>query len=186
MLLLTLIAILSIAIVEGLDPYKGLLFSYYFYSFGKVKESYIVPIVSTTVYYIIGIIISALFSDGVDSLFERAIVFILLINYGIMKISMGKILHYTGNTKPKMLNVVKWSLVNSLIEMSPIVILALSILSKQGIVILLVVVLTFKELTFLLSTKNYRIILGLTKYNFDYFNLLTLPLLCTLVILPLL
>jgi len=85
-----------------------------------------------------------------------------------------------------MLNVVKWSLVNSLMQMSPIVILALSILSKQGIVILLVVVLTFKELTFLLSTRNYRIILGLTKYNFDYFNLLTLPLLCTLVILPLL
>jgi len=184
MLLLTLIAILSIATVEGLDPYKGLLFSYYFYSFGKVKESYIVPILSTIVYYIIGIIISALFS--VDSLFERAIVFILLVNYGIMKISMGKILHYAGNMRPKMLNVVKWSLVNSLMQMSPIVILALSILSRQGIVILLVVVLTFKESTFLLSTRNYRIILGLTKYNFDYFNLLTLPLLCALVILPLL
>jgi len=134
---------------------------------------------------LLGIIISALF-DGVDSLFERTMVFILLVNYGAMKISMGKILHYAGNMKPKILNVVKWSLVNSLMQMSPIVILALSILSRQGIVILLAIVLTFKELTFLLSTRNYRIILGLTKYNFDYFNLLTLPLLCTLVVLPLL
>ncbi|AEB95718.1 conserved hypothetical protein [Metallosphaera cuprina Ar-4] len=51
MLPLILIAILSVSLIEGLDPYKGLLFSYYFYVFNKVWESYLVPIVSGLLYY---------------------------------------------------------------------------------------------------------------------------------------
>ena len=72
MLPLTLIAILSLGIVEGLDPYKGLLFSYYFYSFRKVNESYIVPIISSITYYMIGIMIAVLFNIS-DNILTRGI-----------------------------------------------------------------------------------------------------------------
>jgi len=185
MLPLTLIAILSLGIVEGLDPYKGLLFSYYFYSFRKVKESYVVPIVSTITYYMIGIMIAVLFNIS-DNILTRGIMFSLLLVHVLIKLVIAKVLHYPGNMKPKILNVIQWSTLNSIIQMNFIILLTLSILSKLSLILLPIIVVIVRETTYCLSVKNNKILLKLTEYNFDYFYLMTVLLLAIVIILPLL
>ncbi|QXJ31072.1 hypothetical protein [Saccharolobus shibatae] len=185
MLPLTLIAILSLGIVEGLDPYKGLLFSYYFYSFRKVKESYVVPILSSITYYMIGILIAVLLNIS-DNALTRGIMFFLLLAHMLIKLIMGKVLHYPGNMRPKILNVIQWSTLNSIIQMNVIVLLTLSILSKLSLILLPITVVIVRETTYCLSVKNNRILLNLTEYNFDYFYIITISLLSIVLILPLL
>ncbi|QGA55445.1 hypothetical protein GFS03_13150 [Sulfolobus sp. E5-1-F] len=183
MLPLTLIAILSLGIVEGLDPYKGLLFSYYFYSFKKVKESYTVPIISSITYYMIGTLVAILLNISYNIL-TREIIFSLLIAHIFIKLVMGKVLHYPGNMKPKILNVIQWSVLNSIIQMNVIVLFTLSLLSKLSLILLPVTVIIVREITYCLSLKNNKILFNLTKYNFDYFYLITMSLLGTLIIIP--
>jgi len=185
MLPLTLIAILSLGIVEGLDPYKGLLFSYYFYSFRKVNESYIVPIISSITYYMIGIMIAVLFNIS-DNILTRGIMFSLLLVHVLIKLVIAKVLHYPGNMKPKILNVIQWSTLNSIIQMNFIILLTLSILSKLSLILLPIIVVIVRETTYCLSVKNNKILLKLTEYNFDYFYLMTVLLLAIVIILPLL
>ena len=185
MLPLTLIAILSLGIVEGLDPYKGLLFSYYFYSFRKVKESYVVPIVSTITYYIVGILIVEWLNIS-DNILTRGIMFSLLLVHVLIKLVIAKVLHYPGNMKPKILNVIQWSTLNSIIQMNFIILLTLSILSKLSLILLPIIVVIVRETTYCLSVKNNKILFKLTEYNFDYFYLMTVLLLAIVIILPLL
>jgi len=185
MLPLTLIAILSLGIVEGLDPYKGLLFSYYFYSFRKVNESYIVPIISSITYYMIGIMIAVLFNIS-DNILTRGIMFSLLLVHVLIKLVIAKVLHYPSNMKPKILNVIQWSTLNSIIQMNFIILLTLSILSKLSLILLPIIVVIVRETTYCLSVKNNKILLKLTEYNFDYFYLMTVLLLAIVIILPLL
>ncbi|MEM3802751.1 MAG: hypothetical protein QW183_07985, partial [Saccharolobus sp.] len=94
MLPLTLIAILSIGLIEGLDPYRGLLFSYYFYTFNKVKESYLIPIISTISYYILGLLVIIFFINFDYTQTLRLIMFSLLILHSSLKVLMGKVMHY--------------------------------------------------------------------------------------------
>jgi len=185
MLPLTLIAILSLGIVEGLDPYKGLLFSYYFYSFRKVKESYVVPIVSTITYYIVGILIVEWLNIS-DNILTRGIMFSLLLVHVLIKLVIGKVLHYPSNMRPKILNVIQWSAINSIIQMNFIILLTLSILSKPSLILLPITVIIVRETTYCLSVKNNKILFKLTEYNFDYFYLMTVLLLAIVIILPLL
>jgi hypothetical protein len=185
MLPLTLIAILSLGIVEGLDPYKGLLFSYYFYSFRKVNESYIVPIISSITYYMIGIMIAVLFNIS-DNILTRGIMFSLLLVHVLIKLVIGKVLHYPSNMRPKILNVIQWSTLNSIIQMNFIILLTLSILSKLSLILLPIIVVIVRETTYCLSVKNNKILFKLTEYNFDYFYLMTVLLLAIVIILPLL
>ncbi|ACP56373.1 hypothetical protein [Saccharolobus islandicus] len=185
MLPLTLIAILSLGIVEGLDPYKGLLFSYYFHSFRKVNESYIVPIISSITYYMIGIMIAVLLNIS-DNILTRGIMFSLLLVHVLIKLVIGKVLHYPSNMRPKILNVIQWSTLNSIIQMNFIILLTLSILSKLSLILLPIIVVIVRETTYCLSVKNNKILLKLTEYNFDYFYLMTVLLLGIVIILPLL
>ncbi|ACP47485.1 conserved hypothetical protein [Sulfolobus islandicus Y.N.15.51] len=185
MLPLTLIAILSLGIVEGLDPYKGLLFSYYFYSFRKVNESYIVPIISSITYYMIGIMIAVLFNIS-DNILTRGIMFSLLLVHVLIKLVIAKVLHYPSNMRPKILNVIQWSTLNSIIQMNFIILLTLSILSKLSLILLPIIVVIVRETTYCLSVKNNKILFKLTEYNFDYFYLMTVLLLAIVIILPLL
>jgi hypothetical protein len=88
--------------------------------------------------------------------------------------------------KPKILNVIQWSTLNSIIQMNFIILLTLSILSKLSLILLPIIVVIVRETTYCLSVKNNKILLKLTEYNFDYFYLMTVLLLAIVIILPLL
>ncbi|TRM80954.1 hypothetical protein DJ524_05760 [Sulfolobus sp. D5] len=184
MLLPILIAILSV--IEGLDPYKGLLFSYYFYKFNKVRESYLVPVVSSMSYYALGILITLMLLNALivyNISILKIIIFYLLITHAIIKVLMGKVLHYTGSMKPFLINVVKWAIVNSIIQMNLILILSLSIFFKLAFIILVSITTITRELIFLLTSKiNHSILINLTKFNFDYIYSFLVVLLAIVII----
>jgi hypothetical protein len=183
MLPLILIVILSIGFIEGLDPYKGLLFSYYFYTFNKIRQSYLVPLVSSLFYYLLGSLAAIFFSFN-NTYLVRIVLFSLLLVHIVIKVIMGKVLHYTGNMKPSLINVVKWAFINSIIQMNLILFIALSYLFKLSFVIIILTTIVIKEVLFILSVKlNKRIMLILTNYNFDYIYSLAVLILSIILLL---
>ena len=112
--------------------------------------------------------------------------FSLLLVHVLIKLVIAKVLHYPGNMKPKILNVIQWSTLNSIIQMNFIILLTLSILSKLSLILLPIIVVIVRETTYCLSVKNNKILFKLTEYNFDYFYLMTVLLLAIVIILPLL
>ncbi|WP_338598379.1 hypothetical protein V6M85_07285 [Sulfolobus tengchongensis] len=186
MLLPILIATLSIGLIEGLDPYKGLLFSYYFHAFNKIRESYLIPILTALTYYLVGTLAVLTINVNYNGL-TGTLIASLLITHILIKILMGKILHYPGNMRPRIINVIVWSLVNSIIQMNMIVLLALSLFSKLNLVLIILTAIISRESIFLISIKyNRKILLTLTNYNFDYFYSIVIAFLCVVIILPLL
>lgn len=149
MLLPILIAILSLGFVEGINPHKGLLFSSYFYSFNKRLESYLLPLVITICYYLIGIIISLLVIIPHDPI-SKLILLNLILASIMMKIvcSSSNFLHYSGSMKPLLSNVIKWSLANSIIEMSPIEMIVANYLINLGFIIFFLANFITREIAF--------------------------------------
>ncbi|AGJ63734.1 Hypothetical Protein SiL_2298 [Sulfolobus islandicus LAL14/1] len=133
----------------------------------------------------IGIMIAVLLNIS-DNILTRGIMFSLLLVHVIIKLVIAKVLHYPGNMKPKILNVIQWSTLNSIIQMNFIILLTLSILSKLSLILLPIIVVIVRETTYCLSVKNNKILFKLTEYNFDYFYLMTVLLLAIVIILPLL
>ncbi|MBB5253719.1 hypothetical protein [Sulfurisphaera ohwakuensis] len=144
-----LIAILSLGIVEGINPHKGLLFSSYFYSFKKRLESYLLPPVITTFYYLLGIIISLLVIIPHDPIFKLMLLNLVSASI-IMKVicSSSNFLYYSGSMKPVLSNVIKWSLANSIIEMAPIEMIVANYLVNLGFIIFFLSNFVTREIAF--------------------------------------
>ncbi|MEM0072925.1 hypothetical protein [Metallosphaera sp.] len=183
MLPLILIAILSVSLIEGLDPYKGLLFSYYFYVFNKVWESYLVPIVSGLLYYSLGFFLTILLVNFDYTQSLRLIISYLLITHSLFKLFLGRIMHYTGNMRPSIPNVVKWSFLNSIIQMNATLLIGLWMLSKLSFVIVINTVIIVREIALYFSIKNSNLLLTLTRYNLDYIYVVLVLLVAILVLL---
>ncbi|ARM74666.1 hypothetical protein [Acidianus manzaensis] len=177
---LLLIPIVILSVLEGIDPHKGLLFSYYFYSF-KGNIAYLVPILTSIVYYLLGILL--VYVLPLDSSFLlKIIIFYLLLLHSIAKVLIGKILHYSGNMKPTLSNLITYSFVNSLLQMSLLLVLAIAVFMNY-IILFLVLSIIIKEIVFEFAKNSQKILLSLTKYNFDYIYVIGVLLIFSLLII---
>ncbi|BFH73085.1 hypothetical protein SJAV_10290 [Sulfurisphaera javensis] len=178
MLPLILTAILSLGVIEGVNPHKGLLFSYYFFSFKKVKESYLLPFFITFFYYLIGILIIVLIRISHSIISELILLYMIYMSIG-MKLIMGNFIHYNSSIKPKILNVIKWSLINSILNMNVIYPIIISYFSNLFFILYFISNLLTRELIFCIS-KN--IPLNLSRYNLDYLEILILLILSVFIL----
>ncbi|AAY79720.1 hypothetical protein [Sulfolobus acidocaldarius] len=178
------ILIVILSLIEGLDPYKGLLFSYYFYSFKKVKESFVVPLLSTLSYYSLGILVVFFtFSSLQSSNSTKVIVIFLVIIHILMKMFLGKLLHYTGSMRVSVYNLVKSTFLNSILQMNVILLIILAIIVNTLFVFLPVGVFIVREVTYFIVLKKNNVLVLLTKFNFDYIYSVTLLILALAVLL---
>lgn len=177
MYLQTLTAILSaitIGLLEGIDPHKGLLFSYYFFKFRKVKISLLAPIIITICYYSLGLILSFTL-DPTSSINVKIVVTYFLILHSLLKLFLGRILHYSGSMKPNLMNVIKWSFVNSVIQMEFIPVFCLFIFLKfYSILILFLVNIISREITFMILKDRSEGVLRLTRVNMNALSSITI------------
>jgi hypothetical protein len=123
------IAILSLClgICEGLNVYKGPLFSIYLRKFNKKIESLTLPIIIILFSSWPVILIAA--KPYISSYSIQAIAILLIITY-VIKLVFWRYHHYTGGFIPKFTTALKWMSINSLINMDfllPLLLISLNI-----------------------------------------------------------
>ncbi|WP_287688933.1 hypothetical protein [Metallosphaera javensis (ex Sakai et al. 2022)] len=164
--MLPLIPIVILSVIEGMDPRRGLLFSFFFTSFGRKELGLILPLLITLLYYIVGVVPIVLVP--LDTNVIRYVIIYLLILHSIVKVIMGRVLHYSGGFRPSLLEVCKWVIINSVTQMSFILPMGIYAVNVIGIIVFLAISVTIKELMAILCRKSSKLLLTVTSYNFDY------------------
>lgn len=181
MLALTLIATLSLSLINALDQGKGSLFPTYFYIYRGVKyavQAMLIMMMDSLLP--IALLVDPLPSSQVLSL----ILVILILNHSIVKSVAGSLLHYTGSFRPSLLALGKWYVLNYFLSAEPPYVL---VVATMGYLTLLFFVISYISLriitwTFPLSAKVERI-RKLCSLNYDKLRLIVSLLLILSVIM---
>ncbi|WP_048100704.1 hypothetical protein [Candidatus Acidianus copahuensis] len=151
----TLIAILSSGMIDGIDVYKGGLFSLYFKRVGDEFRALISPLFYTLMECLPCVVAFWLWND-----FSRPEIIILsgtLLSYAIMRIPVDKYIHYVGDVKPTLRGLAKWSWVNSLLCMDFIPPVIFLLIGKGYFLAFLIGNITFRYLAYKINVRILRI-----------------------------
>ncbi|AWR95585.1 hypothetical protein [Acidianus brierleyi] len=159
-----LIAILSflLGITEGLNVYKGPLFSLYLRKFNRKIESYTLPFFM--IIFILWTIIFAKFS--ITSVLMVGIFIVLTY---LMKLLIWKYHHYTGSFSPSLMTAIKWVLINSLINME--FILPLFLVLMNVLYYFIYIIANFSP-KIVLSISNEDVLRGFAMLNMEIINII--------------
>ncbi|QCO29364.1 hypothetical protein DFR88_01675 [Metallosphaera sedula] len=166
--------------MEGMDPHRGILFSLFFRSFGRGKLAFALPPLVTLLYYSMGM---PLLVIPLNTNIIKYIIIYLLIVHAFLKVIMGRFLHYSGSFRPSILELSKWTIINSITQMSFILPMGIYAVNVIDMIIFLMISVVVKEMVTVLCCRSSRVLLMITSYNFDYIYIIGISSLITAILL---
>ncbi|BDC17581.1 hypothetical protein [Acidianus sp. HS-5] len=159
-----LIATLSFlaGVAEGLNVYKGPLFSLYLRKFNKRVEGFLLPVLSLPLF-----LWTAVFVEfDIPSVTVLGVVLVIMY---VVKFLVWKYNHYTGSFSPNFRTAVKWMVINYSINMEFVLPIFLAVLNITSYVIFM---LTNFSLKVVFSVSNEDLLRRLAMLNMEVVSIL--------------
>jgi hypothetical protein len=148
MLLLILTAILSV--IEGINIYKGTLFSFYLIDFGKRVQGLVFILVASLLP-----VLFIFFSFYVVVQSELLVLGVILALSYLPKIILWKYYHYSGNYIPSLTNAMKWYVMNYIIKMDFILPMYISLIGLNYLLVFILAGL-ITRMTVIIIIRNFK------------------------------